>query len=208
MGASILVAYATKYGSTAGVAETIGRAIHSGGTAVEVRPAREVSDITGYRAVVVGGPIFWAKPHADVIRFLRRHADGLRRVPVACFLTCMELTTIPETVYRGVPVTLDPDLGGPPRSPGKPTSWERSHLVSMLADHLIGAAPGVSPAGLAVFRGKVDDSVVGPAGRLVLRLGRRLYGAAPEGDFRNWEAIESWAAGLPAALAGSEPDRT
>jgi flavodoxin len=53
----MLVAYASKAGSTGEVTEVIGRVLCDEGAAVEVKPIREVDDPSGYGAVVVGGAV-------------------------------------------------------------------------------------------------------------------------------------------------------
>lgn len=55
MSNKILVTYATCTGSTVGVAEAIGRTLSEGGAQVDVRPMREVADLSSYGAVVAGG---------------------------------------------------------------------------------------------------------------------------------------------------------
>lgn len=82
---SVLVAYATKYGSTQEVAESVGRTIAEKGFDVDVRPAREVRDISGYSAVVVGGALYYFMWHGDVKRFLSKHRKTLVDLPVALF---------------------------------------------------------------------------------------------------------------------------
>ncbi len=58
---TILVTYASRAGSTAGVAETIGRTLAECGAMVDVRPVKQVSDLSAYRAVVAGSAIHaWA----------------------------------------------------------------------------------------------------------------------------------------------------
>jgi menaquinone-dependent protoporphyrinogen oxidase len=200
---SILTAYATKCGSTREVAEVVGEAIRDRGASADVRPAAEITDLAPWDAVVLGCPIIYGRPHPEAIRFLRRHSDRLTRMPTACFLCCLELTTVPEADYRGAPLSIDPDLGAPPRRPEKLGYFERTHLVTSLIDLVLDAAPGVDPVGIAVFRGKMEYSSVDVVGRLVLRLTKLLFSAAPEGDFRNWPFIRSWAAGLPDLL---QPD--
>ena len=56
-GKRILVAYASKAGSTAEVAAFIARKLADAGLAVDLRRAKSVRSVDGYRAVVVGSAI-------------------------------------------------------------------------------------------------------------------------------------------------------
>lgn len=195
----ILIAYATKCGSTAEIAEAVGEELASRRLDVDVRPAAQIDHVAEYDAVVVGCPILYASPHSDAVGLLHRHRAALASIPVAYFLTCLELTRIPAASHRGVPIVVDPDLGALPRIPGKLSYWERSHLVSGLVDQLLGAAPDVTPVNVGVFRGRMRYSDLNPADWLMMRAGRLLF-SVPAGDFRNWPAICTWAADLPTAL--------
>ncbi len=81
----VLVAYGTRNGSTAGIAETVGIALQAEGLVVEVRPARLVHHVDGYDAVVLGGALYSRRWHPDALRFARRHAMALRGRPVWLF---------------------------------------------------------------------------------------------------------------------------
>lgn len=83
--ASILVAYATKYGTTKEVAETVGAVLTERGYSVDVRPAREVRDLSGYAAVVLGSALYFFMLHGDAKRFLARNRKALAQLPVAWF---------------------------------------------------------------------------------------------------------------------------
>ena len=85
MSASILVAYATKYGSTQEVAETIAAALREGGQTVDCQPAKEVRSLDGYGAVVLGAPLYMFRWHKDAKNFLSRHRQALTARPVAVF---------------------------------------------------------------------------------------------------------------------------
>ncbi|MDH5280611.1 MAG: flavodoxin, partial [Thermoleophilia bacterium] len=54
---AILVAYATKKGSTREVAEEIGGALVKRGLLADVRPASEVRSLEPYTGVVLGGAL-------------------------------------------------------------------------------------------------------------------------------------------------------
>ena len=81
----VLVAYGSKAGSTAGLAEMIGAAMREDGLEVEVLPAGRVRDVSGYDAVVLGGALYANRWHRDARRFARRHAGELRDRPVWLF---------------------------------------------------------------------------------------------------------------------------
>jgi menaquinone-dependent protoporphyrinogen oxidase len=83
----LLVAYATRHGSTQGVAERIGARLRESGAGAEVRPVDgpDLLDIDGYDAVVLGSPVYnqhWL-PEAD--RFAEAHAESLAALPLWLF---------------------------------------------------------------------------------------------------------------------------
>jgi len=81
----ILVAYATKYGSMQEVAEAIAEELRAGGVETDLRQAHDVRDVSGYSAVVVGGPFYYFWWHGDVRNFLKKNRKALERLPVAVF---------------------------------------------------------------------------------------------------------------------------
>lgn len=85
MTTTVLVAYATKYGSTKEVAEAVAATLREHGLEAEFRPAREVHSLDGYGAVVLGAALYMGRWHQDARTFLRRHHKALLRLPVAIF---------------------------------------------------------------------------------------------------------------------------
>jgi menaquinone-dependent protoporphyrinogen oxidase len=154
---TILVAYATKHGSTEEVAEEIAFTLCDLGWRVDLRSAREVrKHINHDDLVVLGGAIYSGRLHPDARRFLRRHRKELSKLPVAVF-------------------------GMGPLGPDK-EAWERSR--AQLARNLAKRA-WLRPARMTVFGG-VDP---------------RRPRWDVDRDFRDWEAIRSWARELPRIVA-------
>ena len=82
----ILVAFATKAGSTEEVAAAIAGALRKAGNLVDLRRARDVHESASrWRCIVLGAPVYSGRWHRDAHRFLKRHRDELERVPVAIF---------------------------------------------------------------------------------------------------------------------------
>ena len=82
---SILLTYATRFGSTQQVAETIAAALRQAGLAVDVQPMQEVKSLEHYDAVVLGAAIYNAKWHPDAHQFLSQYRESLSQRPVAIF---------------------------------------------------------------------------------------------------------------------------
>jgi len=84
--ADVLVACATKNGSTEQVAEAIVVAMRGAGTPVTARRPRTVREsVAGYGLIVLGAPLYSGRWHRDAHRFLKRHRGELAAVPVAVF---------------------------------------------------------------------------------------------------------------------------
>lgn len=81
----LLVAYATKHGSTREVADEIATTLKEQGCRVDLRAAADCHDLSEYRAVVLGGALYMGRWHRDARAFLRRHATALETRPIAIF---------------------------------------------------------------------------------------------------------------------------
>lgn len=85
MTARILVAYASPRGSTAEIAQAVGKELRSAGHNADVAEMKTVSSLAGYQAVVIGGPMYMGKIVGDVGKFVGRYRDVLMTLPVAAF---------------------------------------------------------------------------------------------------------------------------
>jgi menaquinone-dependent protoporphyrinogen oxidase len=81
----VLVAYATKLGSTAEIAETIAHVLRDGGHAAVAMPVRDVSALDDWDAVVLGSAVYSAMWQRDAHRFVDRFRDDLKARPLWLF---------------------------------------------------------------------------------------------------------------------------
>jgi menaquinone-dependent protoporphyrinogen oxidase len=85
MDKKVLVAYASKYGATAGIAERIGRALREAGLEAEVKAAEKVSDLSPYGAVVLGSAVYAGQWMKEAASFLTENEGALEERPVWLF---------------------------------------------------------------------------------------------------------------------------
>jgi len=191
----ILVAYASMAGSTAEVAQAVGEEITRSGLEVDVKPINEVRSLQGYDGVVVGAPMIMGW-HREASRFLKKHREEFKRIPLAVFVLAMSLTQTGETSVGGVMVYLDENLPKPPQKMGSLTFRERYARLSKYLQPILSATRPVKPVSIGVFGGRLEY------GRLKwwAVLFAMLIIRAPAGERRNWPVIRSWAAALPVAL--------
>lgn len=111
MGPRVLVAYATKHGSTREIADEIGGVLQGAGLVATVAPARSVADLTPHDAVVLGSALYAAHWQRDANRFVARHLAALRLRPVWLFSSgpldrSADAGTLPAA--PSVAITTDP----------------------------------------------------------------------------------------------------
>ena len=170
MSDTILVTYATMAGSTAGVAEAIGKTLTEQGLEVVVRPMQEVTDITPYRAVVAGSAIQDRAWLPEAMRFLNTHQSALAKKPVAVFSVCMTMA-MKNGQYRAV-----------------------------IQEWLAPLRSVVQPVSEGLFAGVLDISKIPSFGdRIKFRISAAA-GVWSEGDHRDWNVIQSWAKDVAAQL--------
>jgi menaquinone-dependent protoporphyrinogen oxidase len=81
----VLVAYGSKYGATAGIAEKIGQVLRDAGLPTVVLPAGQVRDLTQYRAVVLGSAVYIFRWRKDAVKLLKALDASQVKRPVWLF---------------------------------------------------------------------------------------------------------------------------
>ena len=171
MSNKILITYASVSGSTAGVAEKIGKTIAEDGAQVDVLPMRNVKDLSPYRAVVAGSAIHGQKWLPEAMQFMRAHRSELAGIPFAAFMVCITLSMANSNQYReGLKDWMSP--------------------VRNLA----------TPVSEGYFAGALDFSKVPFSFNVLAMRLVVLAGIWEEGDHRDWQAIRMWAKNLSPLL--------
>jgi menaquinone-dependent protoporphyrinogen oxidase len=167
----VLVTYASRFGSTEGVAKRIAATLSENGMNVNVLPMRDANDLSAYDAVVAGSAVNSGAWLPEAIQWMRDHQAELKRKPFAAFLVCMTLTMKNGEQYR-------------------------SHVSSWLEPVRV----LVKPISEGLFAGGLDIRKIPSFGdRMKFRLSV-LFGVWKEGDHRDWDAIQKWAGELKPLL--------
>jgi len=169
----ILVTYASRTGTTAGVANEIAKTLSERDGQVDVLPMKDVKDLSTYSAIVVGSAIQASQWLPEAVQFIQTHQSTLQNVPVAMFSVCMTLAMPNGEKYR-----------------------------QGVADWVQPVRALVKPVSEGIFAGALDVSKVPSLGdRIKFKMSVAL-GVWKEGDHRDWNAIHSWAEDLHPILAG------
>ncbi len=125
----VLIAYATRCGSTGTIAQAVGEVLCATGASVDVRLVEHVHDLSPYQAVIVGSAIRRSQWLSEAADFVEKHQDALSRVPTAYFVVCL---------------TMKQD-----------TPENRAKAMAFL-DPVREAAPKVTPMAVGLFPGAVN----------------------------------------------------
>jgi menaquinone-dependent protoporphyrinogen oxidase len=141
-GKKALIVYASKYGSTGGVADAIGKELCGKDLAADVRLIRNAGDLSSYQAVVIGSPIYRGKWLPEAVDFLKKNRDALSQVPVAYFLVCMALA--------------------------KPTEKTQAEVLSYM-DPILKAVPEIKPVAIGTFAGALHYDNLSGLNKAILK---------------------------------------
>jgi len=91
MGKKRLVAYASRCGSTAEVADTVGETLRQAGHDVEVKSVKQVKDAAAYQAIIIGGAARMFHLLPEAVKFAHKNSTALAKVPTAYFMVGLML---------------------------------------------------------------------------------------------------------------------
>jgi len=161
----VLVTYASKHGSTTGIAESVAAKLRAAGHVVDLGSVAEVADVGTYDAYVIGSAVYYGSWMKEATAFVESNAAWLGRRPVWLFSS----------------------------GPVGPAESKDPKELASLRDI-------VAPLDHRMFYGALDRHDLSIGERIVVTAVK-----APDGDFRDWRAIDAWADEIASELAKTEP---
>jgi menaquinone-dependent protoporphyrinogen oxidase len=142
MAGRILVAFASRSGSTAEIAHAVAKELTAAGFVTDVTEMNQVTSLVGYKGVVIGAPLYMGNLVKDVAKFVVRFEEPLATLPVASF--AVGLTPVSEQVGN----------------------------VDHAMDCLHTALAPLKPIGTILFAGKLDPAKLGFIQRMMMEIGK------------------------------------
>ncbi len=161
---NVLIAYASKAGSTAEAAEKMGGILAQRGFTVDVMPVNKVQDLNAYNQVILGSAIRMGSVLPEMSKFIEANAAALTAKPYHFFVLCL-------TMFEDTPENLEK------------TKAFLNPIRALAA-----------PSSEGLFAGTMNRKKLSLLDRLIANMVK-----APEGDYRDWTAIETWTQALPLA---------
>jgi menaquinone-dependent protoporphyrinogen oxidase len=162
---NVLVGYASAHGSTAEIAQEIGRILAEYGNEVTVANVADVQDASKYDAFVLGSAIHAGMWLTEMSQFITRAGDRVAARPFYYFMTCIRVLE---------------DFG-------------YEHVIANYINHQI--MDRLRPREIVAFAGKLEMSAVDWDERWTLSArydGSGIPGSY-NNDFRDWDKIRDWA---------------
>lgn len=159
----VLVAYASKHGSTQEIAARIASSLEHHGVTVDLRSATHVDQLDGYDGVVIGSAVYigrWMKEATEFVERVRPALAGSR-----------------VWLFSSGPLGDQPGVDPP-------------HIAELEAS--------LNVVEHRLFAGSMRKDRLSLVERALVKGVK-----APYGDFRDWDAIDWWAAAIAKQLSGS-----
>ena len=163
MNKRVLIAYATRAGSTPEIAKVIGETLSERGFEVDIRPAKSQPSLNGYSAVLLGSAIRMGSWLPEMVDYIQENQSVLT-----------------QSISKGMPVGLFSvhmlNTGDDPAS-----------RTARLA-YLDRVRPLLGTVEEAYFTGVIDLEKLSFLDRMIVKMVK-----SPLGDQRDWNKIRNWA---------------
>ncbi|MBN1288844.1 MAG: flavodoxin domain-containing protein [Actinobacteria bacterium] len=141
MSAKVIVAYGSKYGATAEIAQKIGDVLTAEGLEADIKPADQAGKPEGYSAAVIGSGVYYGRWRKPASRFVKSNQDSLAEIPVWLFSS--------GPTGKGDPLELT-------------EGWRSPKALEGVIDH-------IKPLDTALFNGAIDDQKISGFEKFVIK---------------------------------------
>ncbi len=166
MNKRVLIAYATRAGSTPEIAAAIGETLSARGCAVDVKSVKSLPSLNGYSAVILGSAIRMGSWLPEMVDFIKANQAALT-----------------QSISMGMPVTMFTvhmlNTGDDPAS----------HTARLA--YLDRIRPLLGKVEEAYFTGVIDMEKLSFLDRMMVKMVK-----SPLGDQRDWHKIHRWASAV------------
>jgi menaquinone-dependent protoporphyrinogen oxidase len=145
---NILLTYASKYGSTAEIAEKVAEVLRGSDLNVTLLPAAEVGDVSSYEAVILGSGVYAGHWLKDAVVFLEQNEKVLATKPVWIFSSGPTGEGDPVDIMHG---------------------WRFPEAQKPIADR-------IKPKDIALFHGNIDTHKLHLGEKLIVKAVRAKIG--------------------------------
>jgi menaquinone-dependent protoporphyrinogen IX oxidase len=161
---NILVVYDSQFGSTAKIAEFIGKNLSISDQKVDVKKINEVNDLSIYNHIIIGSAIQYDKWMTEAKDFIIKNKIELSTKSVSFFLVCLFLS----------------------KKTDKATIKANNY-----ANEIENLVPQVKVNNFGKFAGVLDYSKMSFVQRILAKGIFAIVGVK-EGDYRDWNSIKKW----------------
>ncbi|HUB51738.1 MAG TPA: flavodoxin domain-containing protein [Terracidiphilus sp.] len=163
----VLVAYSTRTGSTADVAEAVAEVLRQAQLQVELARMQELKTFGQYRAAIVGAPLYMGGMPSEFHKFLARNRMSLAALPVWIFVLG--------------PIETKP---------------EQFNTAGDQATKQLARSPWLRPVEVKIVGGRFDVNRMPFPFSIARWLPAFPLKNIPVSDIRDWGDIRAWAAGV------------
>ncbi len=163
MNKRVLIAYATRAGSTPEIAAVLGETLSGRGWAVEVQPVKSQPSLSGYSAVLLGSAIRMGSWLPEMVGYIKANQAALQ-----------------QSISMGMPVGL---FSVHMLNTGEDPASRTARLA-----YLDRVRPLLGTVEEAYFTGVIDLERLSFLDRMMVKLVK-----SPLGDQRDWNKIRNWA---------------
>jgi menaquinone-dependent protoporphyrinogen oxidase len=160
----ILIAYVTRGGSTAEVAEAIATSLRAEGLTADVLPMSRLDSLEGRTTLILGAPLYIGRLPDEFHKFVERHHQALAALRPWCFVL------------------------GPTRVLPGDFEAARNQAKKQLDRY-----PWLLPAEVQIFGGRYDMKHLPFPFSIVRHIPLFPANKIPGSDIRDWVAIRKWA---------------